>query len=294
MVFKEKYPKISIVTPNKNGGAFLEATIKSVIDQAYPNLEYIVIDGASTDNSLEIIEKYSSNISYFKSEPDKSMYDAINKGFAQSSGEIMAYLNSDDLYHSGSLDTVVEIFKTFRTVNWLQGHPTCFDEKGRTCRVVQNATQWSKYRYYLGDYKFIQQESVFWTRDLWEKSGKQMDAKLKYAGDLELWTRFFRHEPLYVTYALIGGFRLRAKNQLSIEFMDEYLKEAEASILKMKKSMHLEEKKNLRALIAIKNKIKVEEKHKQVVKLQKEFNQLLRLPPMIFFKRSSQTFALEE
>jgi glycosyltransferase involved in cell wall biosynthesis len=103
-------PKISIITPNYNGGEYLEETIQSILTQNYPNLEYIIIDGGSTDNSVEIIKKYEDQLSFWVSEPDKGLYDAIQKGFDKSSGEIMAWLNSDDLYHKNAFFTVVEIF----------------------------------------------------------------------------------------------------------------------------------------------------------------------------------------
>lgn len=153
------YPKLSIVTPNFNGGEYLEATIKSVLSQNYPNLEYIIIDGGSTDESVAIIKKYESQLAFWVSEPDKGLYDAIQKGFDKSTGEIMAWINSDDLYHPKAFFTVAEIFK-FDEVKWLQGIPTTFDELGRTV-AVSEFKRWSKLDYYLGNFEWIQQESVF-------------------------------------------------------------------------------------------------------------------------------------
>lgn len=222
------YPKISIITPSYNQGHFLEATIKSVLSQNYPNLEYIIIDGGSTDNSIEIIKKYEHKLAYWFSEPDKGMYDAIQKGFDKSTGEIMAWINSDDLYHPNSFFTIAEIFN-FNEVNWLQGIPTAFDERGRTI-AVNGIKKWSKLDYYLGNFKWIQQESVFWRRSLWIKAGSEVSTKMKFAGDLELWLRFFRHEKLFITNALVGGFRQRSSNQLSLDHLDLYLKEAECII----------------------------------------------------------------
>jgi glycosyltransferase involved in cell wall biosynthesis len=91
-------PKISIITPSFNQAQFLDATVQSILSQNYPNLEYIIIDGGSTDGSLEIIKKYEKHLHFWCSEPDAGQYDAINKGFAHSTGEIMAWLNSDDMY----------------------------------------------------------------------------------------------------------------------------------------------------------------------------------------------------
>ncbi len=223
------YPKISIVTPNFNGGVYLEQTIQSVLSQKYPNLEYIIIDGGSSDNSISIIKKYESQLAYWVSEPDKGLYNAIQKGFDQSTGEIMAWINSDDLYHPKAFFTVAEIFGKFNEVNWLQGIPSVFDEMGRTVDV-SGVKRWSKLNYYLGNFEWIQQESVFWRRSLWKKAGSTIDAEMKYAGDLELWLRFFRYEKLYVTRALLGGFRQRSQGQLSMDFLDQYRKEARFKI----------------------------------------------------------------
>lgn len=223
------FPKITIITPNYNGGAYLEQTIQSVLSQHYPNLEYIIIDGGSTDDSVAIIKKYESQLTYWISEPDKGLYDAIQKGFDKSTGEIMAWINSDDLYHPKAFFTVAEIFGKFQEVNWLQGNPSTFDELGRTV-AVNGVKRWSKLDYYLGNFEWIQQESVFWRRSLWKVSGEKLATKMKYAGDLELWLRFFRYEKLFVTSALLGGFRQRSKGQLSFEFLDEYIAEANAKI----------------------------------------------------------------
>ena|ERR1035437_1146809 len=174
------HPKISIVTPNFNGAKYLEETILSVFEQNYPNLEYIIIDGGSTDGSLEIIKKYDKKLLLWLSEPDNGMYHAIQKGFDRSTGEIMAWINSDDKYHPGSLSIVSEIFEKYPEVNWLTGSITHFDVYGRTIRVFQ-PQRWSKYDYYTGNYGWIQQESTFWRRGLWEKSGGKLNLDVKYA-----------------------------------------------------------------------------------------------------------------
>jgi len=219
-----KFPKISIVTPNFNGAQYLEETIQSVLDQNYPNLEYIIIDGGSTDGSVEIIRKYESQLSYWISEPDNGLYHAIQKGFACSTGDIMAWINSDDMYHKNSFSTVAEIFGSFEQVKWLVGATTLYDTLGRTV-AVSPSRLFTKFDFYSGDFKWIQQESTFWRRSLWENAGSTLNMNLKYAGDFDLWMKFFSHEKLYVIDALIGGFRRRTKNQLSLDHMDEYLTE---------------------------------------------------------------------
>jgi glycosyltransferase involved in cell wall biosynthesis len=223
------YPKISIVTPNYNCVDYLEETILSVLSQNYPNLEYIIVDGGSTDGSVDVIKKYESQLSYWISEKDNGLYFALQKGFDKSTGEIMGWINSDDKYHPLSLFTIADIFSSFNEVNWLVGANTYFDEIGRTV-ITKNSKKWTKYDFYTHNYKFIQQESTLWRRILWEKTDSKINTELKYAGDFELWLRFFRHELLYVTSALIGGFRLRSSNQLSMNFMDKYNEEAENCI----------------------------------------------------------------
>jgi glycosyltransferase involved in cell wall biosynthesis len=220
------YPKISIVTPNFNGAKYLEATILSVINQEYPNLEYIIIDGGSTDGSVNIIKKYEDKISSWVSEPDNGLYDAIQKGFDKSTGDIMAWINSDDMYYKGSFSIVSEIFLNFKDINWIMGIPSFYDELGRTVHV-SNFKRWSKFNYYTKDYQWIQQESVFWRRDLWEKVEGRINTNIKLAGDLDLWLQFFRYDKLYTLNALLSGFRIRSKDQLSLDFQEEYGLEAE-------------------------------------------------------------------
>lgn len=221
---KSKYPKITVVTPVFNGEQFIEQTILSVLNQKYPNLEYIIVDGGSTDGTMKIVQKYITDFSVIISERDNGLYDALNKGFAKSSGEIMCYLNADDLHQPNSLLCVAEIFTQFKQVNWLTGTPTGFDRNG-ICREIYPQRKWSKFQYLLGDYFTIQQESVFWRRSLWDKSGAGFNDKLKLAGDFELWLRFFRtNEKLYSTRSLLGGFRRHGEGQLS-RAIDKYSSE---------------------------------------------------------------------
>lgn len=222
----ENYPKISIVTVNFNGSSYLEACILSVLNQNYPNLEYIVIDGGSTDGSVDIIKKYSNRLSYWVSEKDEGQYNGVQKGFEKCTGEIMAWINSDDLYVPYCFFEVAKIFTQFPKVKWLMGIPREYTESGAMLsRITLPWGRWSKFRYYTYDFQFVQQESTFWKRELWEKAGSKMDTSIKYAGDMELWARFFRHEKLHTTLVTVAGFRYSGKNQRSIEFRAEYLRE---------------------------------------------------------------------
>lgn len=225
---KEKYPKISIVTPVFNCARFLEETIQSVLGQHYPNLEYIIIDGGSTDGSVDIIRKYESELAYWVSEPDNGMYDALQKGFEHSTGEIMGWLNADDLYFPKTLFAVAKVFFDYPLVNWITSHHTMINEEGLII-VNKPSTQYSKLHFYLPEKNWhgseIGQESTFWRRTLWEKAGAHMCTSLKLAGDFELWIRFFQHDSLYIVNSLWGIFRQR-NSQLSSD-INGYWEEAD-------------------------------------------------------------------
>jgi len=223
-------PTISIVTPSFNQAPFLEECIDSILSQNYPNLEYIIMDGGSTDGSVEIIKKYARHLTYWQSQPDGGQYAAINEGFTKTTGEIMAWLNSDDKLHSGSLKIVGGVFKHFEGIDWLTGRPTAWDENGFLSYVANVLPQWTleKCLNRQVDDAFIQQESTFWRRSLWGKSGG-LSSRIQFAADFELWIRFFRYANLFTVDALLGGFRHHS-GQKTANFMNEYNQEVSAVI----------------------------------------------------------------
>lgn len=200
------WPKISVVTPVFNSARYLEAAIRSVLSQAYPNLEYIIVDGGSTDGSLDIIRKYESQLHTWISEPDRGMYDALNKGFARSSGELMGWISATDMLHAGSLFVVGSVFQTFPEVEWITGRPTGFSDEGMAAEILK-LRRWSRMPFLAGANRYIQQESTYWRRSLWERAGSRVDDSRRNGNDFELWVRFFRYAKLYSVDALIGGFR---------------------------------------------------------------------------------------
>ncbi len=280
------FPLISIVTPSYNQAEFLEKTILSVLSQNYPNLEYIIIDGGSTDGSVEIIKKYSDRLKFWVSEKDNGLYDAVQKGFVHASGEIMAWINSDDVYHENAFNIVSELFSKYNDIDWLQGLPSVIDNEGKLVHI-KNYRNWSKYDYFLRDKEHIQQESSFWRKKLWLKAGGKMNVSLKLAGDYDLWMRFFDHAQLFCVHTLIGAFRMRDKNQLSLEKMSSYNDEVNSVLEKRLKILSSHEKKILNRLnkdlntsgISFTKKMSSEEK-----------NKLKEYPAEIIFDRSKQSF----
>lgn len=235
------FPKISLVTPSFNQGEFIEATIQSILSQGYPNLEYIIIDGGSTDGSVEIIKKYEKYLHFWCSEPDAGQYDAINKGFAHSSGEIMAWLNSDDMYCSWTLKTVGSIMSELPEVDWLTTLAPAYWDWHGFCYGITSIAGYSRKAYLDGFYLpgenktclgWIQQESTFWRRNLWQKVGGAIDPEFSLAGDFDLWCRFYSHADLYGTPSPLGGFRYQP-NQRSRQ-IEQYLVEAQKSLTRMR------------------------------------------------------------
>lgn len=290
---KKNYPKITIVTPNLNQDKYLERTINSVINQNYPNLEYIIIDGGSTDDSVKIIKKYEKYLSHWVSEKDNGMYEAIQKGFNKSSGEIMAWINSDDMYHHKSLFTVAEIFNEIPSVNWLTGINTNFDEEDRTFNSRESYPH-NKYTQILEPKKYIQQESTFWRRTLWDKIGSSLNISLKYAGDFDLWLKFNRFEQVYITDALIGGFRIR-KNQLTELFMNEYNKECQELIKKELESFSFYETNILKEIQTLKNKLNfISTDNLEKTTIQNKIKYLSNENKKITFNLQKQKFELKD
>jgi glycosyltransferase involved in cell wall biosynthesis len=187
-------PSISIVTCSFNQDLFLEAAIKSVLFQNYPNLEYIIIDGGSSDKSKIIIEKYAQELAYWVSEPDRGQSDALIKGFSHATGDIMGWLCSDDLLEPGALTEVAEIFAANPQIEVIYGDALWIDEQGRTLRAKKehafNRFIW------LHDHNYLPQPATFWRRGVYEKVGG-LDPSFDLAMDADLWIRFAEVAPIH-------------------------------------------------------------------------------------------------
>lgn len=180
-------PTISVVTPSFNQARFLERTLKSVLDQRYPQLEYIVVDGGSTDGSTDIIRRYGTQLAYWVSEADGGQTDALIKGFAKATGDILCWLNSDDLFEPWTLREVADFFVENSHVRAVYGDAVWIDEADRPIRPKKEHA-YSRF-IWMHDHNYIPQPSTFWSSTLYRQVGG-LDRQYNLAMDADLWIRF--------------------------------------------------------------------------------------------------------
>jgi glycosyltransferase involved in cell wall biosynthesis len=186
-------PLVSIITPAYNGAKYVEQMLLSVLNQDYPHIEFIFMDGGSTDGTLEIVKRYEPRI-HWESAPDSGQADAINQGFRRSTGEIMGWLNTDDLLTDGAISTVVDHFMQNPDVSFLYGDALAIDERNRSYGVRAHVRQ-TNFEELVGKGDYIVQPAAFWRRELWNQVG-ELDANLRYALDYEYWMRAAKHYKL--------------------------------------------------------------------------------------------------
>ena len=202
--------KISVVTVCYNHASFLEDTIKSVLSQNHPDVEYIVIDGGSTDGSVDIIKKFSERLDYWVSEPDNGQTDALKKGFAQATGEVFCWINSDDELEPGALAEVSEFFESHPEAKIVNGDHIKMDEKGVPVEMHReipfNRFIWNY------TYNYTAQTSTFWMRSLYEEVGG-MDTDYDMAMDTDLFSRMSASNHIYKTKRVWSRFRLHGEQK---------------------------------------------------------------------------------
>lgn len=210
----EEHPRLCIVTPSYGQGEYIGRTIDSVLDQEYPNLHYVVQDGGSKDSTCDVVNAYGKRVD-FESRPDNGQSHAINLGFAKTDGDIMAYLNSDDMLLPGSINRVIEYFNAHPDVDAVYGDRLMVDEQdklvGRWVLPYHDSEilSWADY---------VPQETLFWRRRIWDKAGGKIDESFNFAMDWDLLLRFrnagakFHHMPVF-----LGVFRIHSSQKTSAE-----------------------------------------------------------------------------
>lgn len=199
------WPKISIVTPSYNQGQFLEETILSVLNQGYPNLEYFVMDGGSTDNSVEIIQKFASQLTYWESKPDKGQSHAINKGFKMATGELVAWLNSDDVLLPGTLCEIAKVWLEDRSVGFIHGISELIDENSNSLEKTHGST-FDFLDSLMTSKNPVAQPSTFISRQCLSEVG-YLDETLHMSMDWDLWLRIGNKYPTRFISKVFSGSR---------------------------------------------------------------------------------------
>lgn len=196
---------VSIITPSYNQGRFLEATILSVLQQDYKNIEYIIVDGGSTDGSREVIQRYADRLAWWTSQPDQGQTEAINKGFARAGGDVLAWLNSDDTYQPGAVSEAVAYLQDHPEAGLVYGDANFIDEHGNVIgRFPSRQTDYKRLRQ---GYVHICQQASFFRAELWRKVGP-LDSSFYFAMDYDLWVRLSRLAALVYHPRLWANFRL--------------------------------------------------------------------------------------
>lgn len=207
-------PLVSIVTPSFNQAEYLEETIRSVLEQDYPRIEYLVIDGGSTDGSVDVIKKYEDRIAFWVSERDRGQTDAINKGLERAKGEILAWINSDDTYHPKAVGEAVEFLMNHPNVAMVYADCNFIDEQGRV--IGKFASRQTDYKKLRRGYVHIPQQTTFFRAAYWREVAP-LDPSFYFAMDYDLWVRIAARAPIkYLPGRTWANFRIHASSKTNV------------------------------------------------------------------------------
>lgn len=216
--------KISVITPSFNQGHFIKETIDSVLNSNYDDIEYIVMDGGSTDDTVDILKSYGDRI-IWKSEKDNGQTDAINKGMNLATGDILCFLNSDDYYMADTISYVMDYFKNNNDAMWLSGDYKIVDENGEEIqgfvKKYKNLLKSFPNKMTLKVANYIIQPSTFWRKEVYKTIGP-FDEKLNYVMDYDYWLRTIKKYPLYLTKKKLCSFRIHGQSKGGFDFSKQF------------------------------------------------------------------------
>lgn len=219
-----KLPTITVITPSYNQGNFIRQTVESVLSQAYPGLEYIVMDGGSTDDTLAVLEPYSSRLTLI-SEPDRGQTDAINKGLRRATGDIVCWLNSDDYFLPDALLTVGRYFAGHPDTDWLTADCLIVSESGQL--IQQPIRQYKRmlrnlsHQAYLGLTNAVCQPATFWRRAVHERVG-YLNESLHFTMDYDFWLRLAQESPPAILRQPTSAFRIHGQSKGGQQYVEQF------------------------------------------------------------------------